>query len=77
MNKQTKEEDLWCEYSDLPSPLAYRECADYDSMGNHGRFPKVKSKNENMSRIKNLIQKFMLWKTFRFPKKKRKNIWDL
>lgn len=74
MNKQVKEEDLWCEYSDLPSPLAYRECADYDSMGNHGRFPKIKSENGNM---KNFLQKLILWVTFRFPKKKRKNIWKL
>ena len=42
MNKKIKEEDLWCEYSDMPSPMAYVECADYDSMGNHGRYPKIK-----------------------------------
>jgi hypothetical protein len=37
-----KNNDTWCHYSDLPSPLDYVECADYDSMGNHGRFPKKK-----------------------------------
>ena len=44
MNKKINKEDLWCEYSDMPSPLAYAKCADYDSMGNHGRFPKIKKK---------------------------------
>ena len=37
-------QDLYCYYSDLPSPMSYAKCADYDSMGNHGRFPKVKKK---------------------------------
>ena len=39
-------EELWCEYSDLPSPKAYADCTDYDSMGNHGRFPKKEVKKE-------------------------------
>lgn len=43
---KTKEEELWCEYSDLPSPKAYADCMDYDSMGNHGRFPKKEVKKE-------------------------------
>jgi hypothetical protein len=46
MSKKTKEESMWCEYSGLPSPLAYAKCADYDSMGNHGRFPKSKAKTK-------------------------------
>jgi hypothetical protein len=32
--------------SGLPSPSAY-ECADYDSMGNHGRFPKQKTNSKS------------------------------
>lgn len=75
MNKNIKEEDLWCEYSDLPSPKAYANCADYDSMGNHGRFPKPKK--TNMVTFKKRIQKLMLWISYKFPKKKRKSIWDL
>ena len=75
MNEKIEEQDLWCEYSDLPSPKAYINCADYDSMGNHGRFPKTKDKKDSM--IKRQIQKFLLWLTIRFPKKKRKDIWDL
>jgi hypothetical protein len=51
------------------------ECTDYDSMGNHGRFPKPKT--EETQNMKRLIQKIMLWYYYRFPKKKRKNIWDL
>jgi hypothetical protein len=39
-------EELWCEYSDLPSPKAYADCTDYDSMGNHGRFPKKEVKKK-------------------------------
>jgi hypothetical protein len=45
MIKKIKEEDLWCEYSDMPSPMAYAKCTDYDSMGNHGRFPKKRRKD--------------------------------
>ena len=75
MTKQTLPQDLWCEYSDLPSPKAYINCADYDSMGNHGRFPKQKTKNKLT--MKRRLQRLYLWFTLRFPKKKRKSIWDL
>ena len=75
MNEKIKEEDLWCEYSDLPSPKAYVDCTDYDSMGNHGRFPKPKEKN--MKTLKRTIQKIVLWITYKFPKKNRKDIWKL
>ena len=44
MTEKIKKEDLWCEYSDLPSPMSYNKCTDYDSMGNHGRFPISKNK---------------------------------
>lgn len=75
MNKNIKEEDLWCEYSDMPSPMAYVECTDYDSMGNHGRYPKIKEK-ESVN-LKRRIQKLLLWLSFKFPKKRKKSIWDL
>lgn len=55
MNKKIKEEDLWCEYSDLPSPMAYMDCCDYDSMGNHGRFPNTKKRKT--FQIKNIIKR--------------------
>ncbi len=80
MNKKLTKEDLWCEYSDMPSPLAYAKCADYDSMGNHGRFPKSKhqkSKNQKEVGMRRVIQKLALWLSLKFPKKKRKSIWDL
>jgi len=51
------------------------ECADYDSMGNHGRFPKPKT--EKKTNMKRMIQKLTLWFLYRFPKNKRKDIWDL
>lgn len=51
------------------------ECTDYDSMGNHGRFPKPKKQNtDNMKRF---MQKMALWLSFKFGNKKRKDIWDL
>ncbi len=54
--KLKAEKDNWCHYSDLPSPEAYIQCTDYDSMGNHGRFPKtikrVKLWQKIMSRFK-------------------------
>ena len=33
-------QEEWCHYSDLPSPISYTACTDYDGMGNQGRFPK-------------------------------------
>ena len=50
-----------CEYSDLPSPLAYANCTDYDSMGNHGRFPVSKGNKKNrVSFIKKYLKKLLL-----------------
>ena len=68
-------EDLWCNYSDLPSPMAYAKCADYDSMGNHGRFPKKTKKNMKKLSVKKLW--FILTVFFSKFKKKRKTIWEL
>jgi hypothetical protein len=55
--------------------MAYAQCCDYDSMGNHGRFPKTK--NKKTKNMKRTIQKILLWWSFKFPKKKRKSIWNL
>jgi hypothetical protein len=52
-----------------------KQCADYDSMGNHGRFPTTKKQKKG--KMKRVVQKLMLWVTFKFPKKKRKSIWKL
>ena len=73
-NKKINKEDLWCEYSDLPSPMAYMDCTDYDSMGNHGRFPVPKNRDIKMKRN---LQKLFLWLKFKFPKKTKKSIWKL
>jgi len=75
MTNKENNEDLWCEYSDLPSPIAYSSCTDYDSMGNHGRFPDTKP--QKTSYMKRKIQKLLLWLSYKFPKMKRKSIWDL
>ena len=75
MNNKVKEENLWCEYSDMPSPMAYAKCTDYDSMGNHGRFPVIKKRK--VITMRRHIQKLLLWVSFKFPKKKRKTIWEL
>lgn len=72
--KNVNEEDLWCNYSDLPSPKAYVDCADYDSMGNHGRFPKNKMKMKKLNIKKIIFFIDILLKKF---KKKRKTIWEL
>jgi hypothetical protein len=55
--------------------MAYVDCADYDSMGNHGRFPKKnkpKMKKISVKKIAFLIS--LLVQKF---KRKRKSIWDL
>lgn len=49
-------------------------CADYDSMGNHGRFPIPKDRDIKM---KKKLQKIFLWVSYKFRKKSRKDIWDL
>jgi hypothetical protein len=70
-----EEDELYCHYSDLPSPMAYKNtCTDYDSMGNHGRFPNSKVKKSYMKRF---IQKILLWWSFKKPKKINKSIWKL
>jgi hypothetical protein len=75
VNKKINQEELWCEYSDMPSPISYSKCADYDSMGNYGRFPKIK--DEKLTILKRLIQKLALWLSYKLPNRKRKSIWDL
>lgn len=42
--EEKEKEELWCNYSDLPSPLAYQECVDYDGMSNQGRVFTKKNK---------------------------------
>jgi len=76
MNKKINKDDFWCEYSDLPSPMAYKDSyTDYDSMGNQKRFNKIETKKNTF--MKRLIRKIMLWFSYRYSNKKRKDIWDL
>jgi hypothetical protein len=63
MDKKIVGEDLWCEYSDLPSPLSYTKCMDYDSMGNYGRYPKSKTKKDKLLKtvFKKIIEGIKIW----------------
>ena len=54
-----KDNAEWCHYSDLPSPMSYAKCADYDSMGNHGRFPKVEKRQTKTNKFKKLFEKLI------------------
>ena len=67
MNKENH-----CYYSGLPSPMAYMDDAtDYDGMGNQGRFPKQKKK-ENM--FKNILKKIMIFRVIRNLAKRKNRI---
>ena len=57
--KKNNEKDLYCHYSDLPSPMAYVQ------------------KKEEKNIMKRLIQKLLLWWSFKKPKKNKKSIWKL
>ena len=73
-----KEEETYCHYRDLPSPLAYikDDYIDYDGMGNQGRFPNKKDKIKS-STMKRFISKILLWWSYKKPKNNKKSIWDL
>jgi hypothetical protein len=70
MSKKINKEDLWCEYSDMPSPLAYTKRGGYVGMSKREKPKKIEV-------MKKVIQKVMLFLSFKFPKKKRKSIWDI
>lgn len=48
----------WCNYSNLPSPLAYQQDTDYDGMGNQGRFPSSAQTKSNI--IKSIMIMFFI-----------------
>jgi hypothetical protein len=64
MSKKIDKDDLWCEYSDMPSPLTYTK--------NEGDV-----ENKKNGKMRRIIQKFTLWLSLKFPKKKKKSIWDI
>lgn len=47
MSKEVEEEDLWCEYSGMPSPMAYNKIKDQD-----GEDFKIKPKDKNDDKVK-------------------------
>ena len=67
MTEKINKDDLWCEYSDMPSPLAYTK--------NEGDVENYENKKNR--KMRRMIQKFTLWLSFKFPKKGKKSIWDL
>ena len=80
--KNIKNKDLLCEYSGLPSPQAYIKKHKSKPQNNE----KANSKDKNIverffikkqSKIKKLLQKILLWWSFKKPKKRNKSIWDL
>ena len=50
MTKKIKEEDLWCEYSDMPSPLAYTKSKSHGGVVNHGKLSKKEQDEKKNSK---------------------------
>lgn len=53
--------------------------ADYDGMGNFSRFPisRETKRNKKNFKMKRIIQKIILWWSFKKPKSKRNSIWNI
>jgi hypothetical protein len=50
MTEEINEDDLWCEYSDMPSPLAYIKNEGYGGEGSHVKFLKKEKDEKNDSK---------------------------
>ena len=50
MTKKIKEEDLWCEYSDMPSPLAYIKNESYGGVVSHKKLSKKEQDEKKNSK---------------------------
>ena len=70
MTEKIDEDDLWCEYSDMPSPLAYIKNESYGGEVSHRKLSK-KEQDEKKN------PKDCVVVITQVPKKKRKSIWDL
>ena len=77
-----KRDNLRYEYSGLPSPQAYIKKHKSKPQNNE----KANSKDKNIverffikkqSEMKRLIQKLLLWWSYKKPKKRNKSIWNL
>lgn len=53
--------------------------ADYDGMGNFSRFPisRETKRNKKNFKMKRIIQKIILWWSFKKPKSKRNSNWNI
>ena len=50
MTEKIDEDDLWCEYSDMPSPLAYIKNKDHGGVKSHGKLSKKEQDEKNDSK---------------------------
>ena len=50
MTEKINKDDLWCEYSDMPSPLAYIKNESYDGVGSYGKLLKKEQDEKNDSK---------------------------
>lgn len=50
MTEEINEDDLWCEYSNMPSPLAYIKNESYDGVESHRKLSKKEQDEKNDSK---------------------------
>ena len=50
MTEKINEDDLWCEYSDMPSPLAYIKNESYGGVVSHKKLLKKEQDEKNVSK---------------------------
>jgi len=50
MTEKINEDDLWCEYSDMPSPLAYIKNESYSGVVSHKKLSKKEQDEKNDSK---------------------------
>lgn len=71
-----EKEELWCHYSDLPSPSAYQKFTDYDNAENFGKFRirKIREEKKNLLILLfNILKdKFSKQKKLKYHKKHTK-----
>ena len=51
MTEKIDEDDLWCEYSDMPSPLAYTKNERYGGVVSHIKLSKKEQDEKNDSKV--------------------------
>jgi ribosomal protein S1 len=54
MTEKIDEDDLWCEYSDMPSPLAYTKRKGYSGVVNYEKLSKSKKEQDEKKNSKTI-----------------------